>query len=290
MGLDSVLLGLEERLDRAALIRTARIVNDAYNTFMLDVQVWELAASAFGPDLKSLLERYSRHISGHRFVSELLMQYYPAERVIKYHFVREHLMKLDEVTVFEMYVDTSRVDVARVNGESFAYEVKTEYDRLDKLTKQIDDYAKVFEHVEAVVHPRHLPGTLERVPEYCGIQTYRQEGAEVVFETVRPPGRSPHVDSEAQVRNLSSNDLAFVLKSRGVAVPGKKEERAMLALRQLEAGEINNGFKLALKQKFQKRWAHVQRHFNRIEPIDVQSFYTAQADPAWVYYSTSLSV
>lgn len=57
-----------------------------------------------------------------------------------------------------MPVDSRRVDLVRVSDRSYAYEVKTEFDNLDKMAKQVGDYAKVFEYLTVVLHPRHLDG------------------------------------------------------------------------------------------------------------------------------------
>lgn len=282
---------LARRLGRDGLEEKARTINDAYSTFMYDVRVWEIVLTAFGPEWAPALADIQEQVPGHHFVSELLMRYYPGERVIKYHLVRQHLKARDEITVFEMPVDSSRVDLARINGRSYAYEVKTEFDNLEKLAKQIGDYSKVFEYLTVVLHPRHLEGALRILPEDCGLLTYTiHPGQRCTFETIIPPNRNEAIDPIAQVRNLSSKDLALLLKRAGLMVPTTKEERATLVLQMCDPAVINDQFKLALKTKFAARWRHLQSHFYAIAPIDVQAFYRAEADPQWVYYKNSSMV
>lgn len=274
---------LEDSLDRPSMVHNARIINNTYTTFMNDSSVWQMVFAVFHSEVHPLLLPASESSPGHRFVSELLLRYYPAERVVKYHIVKEHLREPDEITIFEMYVDSSRVDLARVNGQSYAVEVKTEYDRLDKLSKQVEDYAKVFEHVGVVVHESHLDRLHGIIPKFCGVATYRIDGTDCAFSTVKPHGTSPLLSAEAQVRNLSSRDLSQILRSADLSDPGKKEERAELVLRHCSAELINHFFKLVVKAKYREKWAFLQDNFDRIEAVDVQSFYRAQADPQWVY-------
>lgn len=282
--------GLEDLVGSETLIRQARLINDSYTTFMYDTQVWDLVKAVLGSRLQPALDQMAETMHGHHFVSELLLRYYSAERVLKYHFVKCHLSQPEEVTVFEMCVDSSRVDIARVNGHSYAYELKTEYDRLDKLMKQLDDYSKAFEYVVALIHPRHLAETVKRAPSYVGVQVYTMENTTPLFEIVREPELSPMLCPDAQVRNLSSKDLAGILKAAGLRAPTRKAERVELVLQEMDPPTVNAHFKLALKTRFSPRWQHVQRFFDRIQPVDLQAFYSSQAEPDWVYYKHSSMV
>lgn len=272
------------------MVARARAINDTYTTFMPDVIVWDMLFSVFPPDEYPEVVALSREYTGHHVVNHLLLRYYPAERVVKYHLVKERVGQPDEVTIFEMCVDTSRVDLARINGESYAFEVKTEFDRLDKLARQMEDYAKVFEHVSAVVHESHLERALELVPEFCGIQVYAIVDSRIELYTLRSPERSKMVTAEAQVRNLSSKDLAEVLRQARLPDPRRKDERAALVLRKCDPEQINAYFKAVVKRKYKKQWDYLQSIFDQVEPVDIQAFYRTEADPKWVYYKYSSMV
>ncbi|MFB5083393.1 sce7726 family protein [Symbiobacterium thermophilum] len=283
----SFLRRVESREGLSTMVARARVINDTYSTLIPDVAVWEMLFSVFPPDAYPEIAALSREYTGHHVVSELLLRYYPAERVVKYHLVKERIGQPDEVTIFEMYVDTSRVDLARINGKSYAFEVKTEFDRLDRLPRQMEDYAKVFEHVSAVVHESHLERALDLVPEFCGVQVYTIAESGIDLCTIRPPEPSKMVTAEAQVRNLSSKDLAEVLRQVGLPDPRRRDERAALVLRECDPEQVNVCFKAVLKRKYQKQWDYLQSIFDQIEPIDIQAFYRTEADPKWVYYKYS---
>lgn len=285
--LPTILQKLSDIEGRPSLVEKARAINDTYTTFMPDATVWHMVLTVFPPEVYPAIVELSQGLPGHHFVNELLLRYYPAERVVKYHVVRERIDEPDEVTVFEMYVDSSRVDVARINGESYAIEVKTEFDRLDKLSRQVEDYAKVFEHVMVIAHESHVERVLGLIPEYCGIQAYAAAQDQLQFSTIRTVAKNPLLAAEAQVRNLSSRDLSVILRQAGLQDPKNKKERAELVLRECHSDTINQLFKDTIKLKYRQRWAHVQANFARIEPVDVQAFYRAQADPDWVYYKYS---
>lgn len=60
----------------------------------------------------------------------------------------------------EFRVGTSKADCVLVNGASTCFEVKSEYDNLDRLRDQLEDYRKVFEKVYVVCAPIHTPKLL----------------------------------------------------------------------------------------------------------------------------------
>ena len=76
-----------------------------------------------------------------KFINELLVHNYPNEIVIKSSFIKRYIsdIKKKQVVFFEMPVNNSRVDLCRVNGKSIAYEIKTDFDSLTRIEKQISD-------------------------------------------------------------------------------------------------------------------------------------------------------
>lgn len=283
----SFLRRVESSEGLSAMVARARAINDTYATLMPDVIVWEMLFSVFPPNMYPEVVALSREYTGHHVVNELLLRYYPSERVVKYHLVKDRVGQPDEVTIFEMYVDSSRVDLARINGESYAFEVKTEFDRLDRLPRQMEDYAKVFEHVTVIVHETHLERAVELVPDFCGVQVYTVVESGIDLHTIRTPQPSKMINAEAQVRNLASKDLAEILRQAGLPDPRQKDERIALVLRECDPEQINDYFKTVVKRKYQKQWDYLQSIFDQVEPVDIQAFYRTGADPKWVYYKYS---
>lgn len=279
---------LEQKFGPDELKSAAKALNNSYDPFKTDAQIWSLLRAVFP---KNICQKFSKRLLGHEAVNQILMAYYPGERVIKYHLVKDNLQTEDEVTIFEMCVDSSRVDIGRINGESHAYEIKTELDSLHKLTKQIDDYSKVFEYVHVVVHERYLNSVLELSPEYCGIDVFYLSNECWEIKTERCATINPNIDETIQVKSLSSKDMAELLKIADCHdIPKTKSERESAIFKLIPQNEINELFKTVIKAKFAHRWNYLRHNFNSILPIDIQMFYKCNADPKWVYYKDSSMV
>jgi hypothetical protein len=114
-------------------------------------------------DNKVFVERIKKHISGFnfsdykQFISALynnLSADYKNEYVYKNTLINEILLKdycLSTTTVInEFNIGTSIADFVLLNGEAKIFEIKTEFDTLDKLKKQITDYLKFADKVYVV--------------------------------------------------------------------------------------------------------------------------------------------
>lgn len=270
------------------ITKAAKILNASYNPFMSDQEIWELLHALFP---KKLCSKLKEKLEGHLVVNEILMKYYTGEKVIKYFLAKERLNISDEITIFEFPINSSRLDVGRINGQSYVYEIKTEYDSLNKLSKQIEDYSKAFEYVYTIVHPKHIDKTLETVPQYCGIQTYTIEDGEFEFKKIRQATYSPCLDSYEQLKTLSSKDLETILKEEEVRnIPATKNERYKMLIDVVSDEKVNEHFKWVIKNKFSQRWEYLCENFRKIHPIDIQAFYQTAADPYWIYYKNSSMV
>lgn len=274
-----------ERLD------AARMLIASYDALMSDASVWELLLRVLPDSVSEKLATFRSSEAGHRIVNDLIMSCYPGERIVKYWFARNHVDEPDTTVIFELNVGSSRLDMARINGCSYAYEVKTELDNLARLEAQMGDYVKVFEYTYAVLHPRHTANAVELLPPYCGIVQVRSSCYEAQFDLIRDAVESPFLDPEAQIGSLSSRDLGQLLGIAGMSpVPGTRAERQHAVLSTLDDRTINALFKELVKAKFSPRWRFVQQHFSQLLPVDVELFYRSMADPTWVYYRRSSMV
>ena len=96
------------------------------------------------------IDRLKRHAFSNEVVNDLIFNYYFCERVIKYYFVRHLMSRSNHIVAFEMVIGESRIDICRINGQSYAYEIKTQYDTFDRLGTQMRDYLKTFEKVYVI--------------------------------------------------------------------------------------------------------------------------------------------
>ena len=85
--------------------------------------------------------------------------------------------------------DQSLADFVLINGKAVVYEIKTELDNLERLSSQIDDYYKAFDHVAVVTYEKNLQQlqrVLDGIDKPVGIYVLRKNGK---LGTVRKPQR-----------------------------------------------------------------------------------------------------
>ena len=76
----------------------------------------------------------------------------------------------------EFYCGKSKADIAIFNGCSTVYEIKTKYDNLEKLDKQLCDYRKIFSKQFVVVDCKHLVNVKKIVAPSVGILLFQEDG------------------------------------------------------------------------------------------------------------------
>ena len=108
----------------------------------------------------------------------LMVHYYHNEAFIKAMFIKE-LKKQKSVSFFELPIKDSRIDLCSINGHSVAYEIKTKYDTLKRLNKQVNDYLSAFEYVYVVCSSDKTGLVQSTVPNCVGIY-----GNHDVYETL----------------------------------------------------------------------------------------------------------
>ena len=103
----------------------------------------------------------------------LLEKYYRNEYFVKESFSKQMKSKKENLTIrFELPVVDSRVDMLIPGKQNYAYEIKTEYDTLERLSKQIDDYSKCFNYVFVVTYKGNEDAVSSHIPDNCGIMVY----------------------------------------------------------------------------------------------------------------------
>ncbi|KML67754.1 sce7726 family protein [Pectobacterium peruviense] len=107
------------------------------------------------------------------------------------------------VDEFSISLGASRADIAVINGIMHGYELKSEYDSLERLPLQIKHYSSVMDKVTLIVAEKHLFGALELIPDWWGVKTV----------TVGPKGaiHIKHMRGEKLNRQHNSLILAQLL-------------------------------------------------------------------------------
>lgn len=218
-------------------------------------------------------------------INDLIFKFYPCERVIKYHLINKLRKMADHIVAFEMSIGSSRIDICRINGASYAYEIKTEFDTFERLERQMYDYSKAFEKVYLVVPICLKKQAIKVIPNNCGLITYRFKNSNIYFSYAKKATKNK-CDFSICVNSLSSTDLTELLKLLKIKkIPTLKEDKLKLVLDIVHEKSIWAEYKLLLKNKYKTKWDFVVQRFSKIIPIDVQNFFSTNIDPDLTYYN-----
>jgi hypothetical protein len=134
-----------------------------------------------------------------------MSRYYQNEYVYKNAIANKILLgahSLDESYMLtEFRVENCRADVVILNGTSNVYEIKSEYDSLDRIKKQVESYMKMFAMVNVITSSSQIDKVRLELPEEiglmeltsdCEINTIREPVSikgkvkpEIIFESLR---------------------------------------------------------------------------------------------------------
>jgi hypothetical protein len=117
----------------------------------------------------------------------------------------------------EVRVGVNRVDLVIVNGSATAYEVKTEFDSLNRLDSQLAAYLRVFPRVCVAAAPIHIEHLVSEIDARVGIIEYTSRGT---LSTVRRPlDNTSNVDPESVFEIMRMPEFLGAIANEFGAVP-----------------------------------------------------------------------
>jgi hypothetical protein len=132
-----------------------------------------------------------------------------------------------------------RIDLAVVNGVLHGYEIKSDRDRLDRLSSQAEVYGMVVDCATIVVGPRHLEEVLRMVPDWWGVLQVIGAGDSVRIEAVRSSRENPGQVSRAVAELLWREEALALLESRRAAHGVRTKPKAAVWDRVCEAFDLS---------------------------------------------------
>lgn len=270
-----------EGLDKVEMREAAQRLYDQYSTVLSETRLSSILFDTLGCDYIDC----ERQDGARSLINELVLSYYPNETTIKANFIDRILLPQspETISIFELPIGNSRVDMCKVNGHSAAYEIKTDLDTFDRLEGQLRDYFDVFETVYVVTSDNRWRELPSYVPDECGIYTYRQDTVDGTYHFCarRRPTKSTDLDAEKQLRVLPKQILCEFFDINGKQMSKPDIVRACLAENSRE--RINRLFKAYLKQRYGNYWSRFRKLQPSIYGIDYEWFYRNGLDPSTVY-------
>lgn len=157
-----------------------------------------------------------------KFLYSALLNNYRCEYVYKNeligHILR-HYKKTYTVAFNEFKVGDSIVDIALFNGESKAFEIKTEFDTPRRLEKQMSDYRKVFEKCYVVVPTEEIKNYSHCIDEEIGLLSLAKKRGGVTIQVCRDAIPNETIDSDVLITCLRTKEYEQVIRDYYGSLP-----------------------------------------------------------------------
>lgn len=220
-----------ERVARRKLIQvfTARVLRDLAEFGCSErleearMALEQLGLIEFDARLAEILERaYS-----------VLLDVYPGEYVLLNECLCSEMAETSEqgAVYRELAVGASKADLAIFRpGDSTGFEIKSRYDRLDRLQGQLQTYQQVFTRTYVVTGQGHAPRVLQESDASVGVLAVSRQG----IRELRPAVQSPDLTNSDRLFALLRKQeyLQLIKEEFGAApdLPNTRIYRACLAL------------------------------------------------------------
>ena len=149
------------------------------------------------------------------YVYKTLTRSYRCEYVYKNEIINQLLLKKygtkNTIVFNEFKVGDSIVDFAMMNGESKAFEIKTEFDTPRRLKKQMFDYRKIFNKCYIVVDVSECEFYACRIEETTGIVALSYEKGCIRLDEYRPATRIEKIDSLVLMKCLRTSEYENII-------------------------------------------------------------------------------
>ena len=203
-----------------------------------------------------------------RLLNSLALTHFEDELFFK-QLLTKSMFEEEIVGAFEVGALRSRLDLLKINGVTTAYEIKSEFDSLEKLEKQSEDYLKLFEYNYLVVANKHLAKAKKIIPGIFGIYTLKNKS----LKRVRAAKKNQNIDPQSQLGILTTKELRSTFQSKNYEV----------ILKSYTPQQINQEVKKALKKRYSKKWNFIKERSSEILPLDYQYFFNHPVSPTLVY-------
>lgn len=135
----------------------------------------------------------------------LLSKYYRNEYFVKKAFQKKNSIIESANYLEEIPICSSRLDLASFENNSYAFEIKTAYDTLERLPKQISDYSKCFEFVYVICSDDKIKHVKNIIPNDCGLIYYTNR-KNCTFKLLKEANKSKSISSSAQLSIMRKNE------------------------------------------------------------------------------------
>jgi len=169
-------------------------------------------------------ERLMNQISWGQFFETLyryLLDNYRSEYVYKNAIANKILLGRHSINtsnlISEFRVHKSKADIVILNGTSSVYEIKTAYDKLDRLEDQIQSYRKIFDLISIVTESSHIEKLQSIIDEKIGI--FLLTDHYTISKIREPESNKKYIDPKCIIESLRKNEYLSIIKKEFGTIP-----------------------------------------------------------------------
>ena len=210
-----------ERLRSYSSVFTRKVFSDIINYNDFSHLNW----------LYSTYDQYQKGIESYfdylLYLYKHIARFYRCEYVYKNEIINQLLLKTygtkNTIAFNEFRVGNSIVDFAMMNGESKAFEIKTQFDSSRRLSKQMDDYKKVFNKCYIVVASEDLDYYESLVDPTTGIIELYYDRGRIKLNEYRHAIMNSELDSDILMGCLRTQEYKDIVLSFDGYLPDVSE-------------------------------------------------------------------
>lgn len=161
-----------------------------------------------------------------KYIYGILTEFYRSEYVYKTALIDKFVSELrrtsglcNAVAFNEFKVGNSIADIAFFNGESKAYEIKSDLDSPKRLCKQMKDYREIFDKCYIVIPKEKYELYKDIVEDEIGIILLSNRHGSISVKEIRPAQKNHHINSDILMECLRTEEYKTIITSRIGALP-----------------------------------------------------------------------
>lgn len=149
------------------------------------------------------------------YLYKSLVKSYRCEYIYKNEIINQLLLRKygckDTIAFNEFKVGDSIVDLAMMNGESKAFEIKTSLDSPRRLAKQMHDYRHIFNKRYIVVEDSMYPHYTEHLDESTGIILLNYNRGRIHLQELRPATKQTSIETDILMKCLRTSEYEDII-------------------------------------------------------------------------------
>ena len=160
-------------------------------------------------------EHFSTYFDYIKYIYRIIAKDYRCEYIYKNEIINKLLINKygtkNTIAINEFRVQNSIVDFALFNGESKAFEIKTEYDTKKRLERQIESYSKLFQKCYIVVPEESYKDYDECISENVGIIILSREKGRIRLDEKKEAIVNKNIDTSVLMRSVRATEYRNIV-------------------------------------------------------------------------------